>query len=186
MKGLQTVGLILGMAFSVLLIFFIAAQALTDPGGTAGLLIVLAWVTLPIVLAVLAWVRPTIAYPILVAMVALVLLASAVSIPLGRQAWEFEDTHGPVNLMVLLGSLVPLIVLGRAKPTSAGWLMVITIVGSLLLQGISLLIAGQASVVLVFLVLMPPFLVVAILYILAGRQAAPNAAVPTPTVQRTG
>ena len=182
MKGLQVAGVVLGAAFSGLLILFISAEILTDPGGTTGLLLVLAWLTLPAVLTLLALLRPTAAYPVLVVMVGLVLLAAAASIPFALQAWEFEDTHGPINLMILLGALVPLIALGRAMPTRAGWLLIITIVGSLVLQGISLLIVGQASVILVFLVLMPPFIIVAVLLILAGRVAEPAIGAPAEPV----
>lgn len=176
MRGLQTAGFIIGMAFSGLLILFIAGEILTDPGGIAGVLLVLAWLVLPAILAILALLRPAVAYPILVVTVGLVLLAAAVSIPFARQAWEFEDTHGPINLMVLLGTLVPLAALGRAMPARAGWLMIVTIVGSLLLQGMSLLIAGQASVILVFFVLMPPFLIAAALLIASTREAKPATA----------
>lgn len=59
---------------------------------------------------------------------------------------------------------------------TAGWLLIITIVGSLALQGISLLIAGQASVIVVFLVLMPPYLIAAVLLIVSGRDTSPAAA----------
>ena len=172
-KGLQVAGLVLGAAVSGLLILFMSGEILTDPGGVTGLLAVLAWLAVPAVLTILAILRPAAAYPILVATVGLVLLAAAVSIPLARQVWEFEDTHGPINLMILLGALVPLVALGRAMPARAGWLMIITIVGSLALQGISLLIAGQASVIVVFFVLTPPFLISAALLIASARQAEP-------------
>ena len=178
MKGLKTAGFILGMAFSGMLILFIVGEILTDPGGVTGLLLVVAWLALPVVLTIVALLRPAAAYPILVAMVGLVLVAAALSIPLARQAWEFEDTHGPINLMILLGALVPLVALGRAMPARAGWLIIITVFGSLLLQGISLLIVGQASVILVFFVLMPPFLIAAALFIASTRMAKPATAAP--------
>ena len=161
------------------MILFMSGEILTDPGGVTGLLAVLAWLAVPAVLTILAILRPAAAYPILVATVGLVLLAAAVSIPLARQVWEFEDTHGPINLMILLGALVPLVALGKAMPARAGWLMIMTIVGSLLLQGISLLIAGQASVIVVFFVLMPPFLISAALLIASAREATPATAPPT-------
>lgn len=178
MKGLQMAGLILGAAFSSMLILFMSGEILTDPGGATGLLLVLAWLTVPVALTILALLRPAAAYPILVGMVGLVLLAAAASIPLALQTWEFEDTHGPINLMILLGALVPLVALGRAMPTRAGWLMIITIVGSLVLQGISLLIAGQPSVIVLFFALMPPFLIAAVLFIASERGARPAATAP--------
>ena len=53
-------------------------------------------------------------------------------------------------------------------PARAGWLMVVMIAGFVAFQSISLLLAGQWSVILVFAVLMPPFLAVAILFVIAG------------------
>ena len=56
-------------------------------------------------------------------------------------------------------------------PWEAGWLLIVTIAGSLLLQGISLGLVGQWSVVLVFAVLMPPFIAAAVLFVLAAWRA---------------
>lgn len=82
--------------------------------------------------------------------------------------WDFEDTHGPVNLVVLIAALIPLVALGRSMPGRAGWLMIITIAGSVAFQSVSLLLVGQWSVILVFAVLMAPYAAVAILLIIAG------------------
>jgi len=108
------------------------------------------------------------AYPALVVMVALVLIASLVTIPFAGPLWDFEDTHGPINLVVLIAALIPLVALGRSMPGRAGWLMIITIAGSVAFQSVSLLLVGPWSVILVFAVLMAPYAAVAILLIIAG------------------
>ena len=161
-------GSLLGAIFSGLLVLFISGEILSDPGGAQGALFVAVWLALPILLSILAFARPSAAYPVLVVVVGLVLLASLASIPFSSPLWAFEDTHGPINLIVIIGALIPLVALGRAMPARAGWLMVVMIAGFVAFQSISLLFAGQWSVILVFAVLMPPFLAVAILFVVAG------------------
>ena len=167
-------GTLLGAIFSGLLVLFIAGEILSDPGGVPGLVMVTAWLALPVLLSILALVRPGAAYPILV--VGLVLLASLLSIPMAGPLWEFEDTHGPINLLVIIGALIPLVALGRTMPARAGWLMLVAIVGFVGFQSISLLLVGQWSVILVFAVLMPPFLAAATLVVIAGVKERRTAA----------
>lgn len=174
-RALVMVGVILGSGFAGLLVLFIAGEILSDPGGGLGLAMVAAWLCLPLVLSILALWRPRIASPVLMAVVALVLLASLATIPLATQVWEFEDSHGPINLLLLIGALIPLVVLGRAMPWEAGWLIVTTIAGFVTLQAISLGLVGQWSVTLVFIVLMPPFIAAAVLFVIAGRRARSDA-----------
>ncbi|MFM1965399.1 MAG: hypothetical protein RL134_1124 [Actinomycetota bacterium] len=164
-------GVLIGAMFGGLLVFFISGEILSDPGGAQGALFVVAWIALPAALAVLALVRPQAAYPILVVMVGLVLLAALATIPFAQGVWEFEDTHGPINLVVLIGALIPLIALGRAMPWRAGWLLIALIAGAAGLQAISLSLVGQWSVILVFAVLMPPFVAAAILFVIGGARA---------------
>ena len=161
-------GVLLGAAFSGMLVLFLVGEILSDPGGAQGALLVTAWLVLPAVLTILALVRPQAAYPALLAVTGLVLLAALVTIPLAGPVWEFEDTHGPINLLVLIGALIPLVALGRAMPARAGWLMIALIAGFVALQSLSLLLVGQWSVILVFVVLMPPFLAAATLFVIAG------------------
>ena len=161
-------GVLLGAAFSGMLVLFLVGEILSDPGGTQGALLVTAWLALPLILSILALIRPAAAYPALVGVVGLVVLASLVTIPLASAVWEFEDTRGPINLLVLIGALIPLVALGRAMPARAGWLMIVLIAGSMLFQSVSLLLVGQWSVILVFVVLMPPYVAAAVLFVIAG------------------
>jgi len=168
-------GTLLGTIFSGLLVLFIAGEILSDPGGTQGVALVVAWLALPVLLSIFALVRPSAAYPVLAVVVGLVLLAALVAIPMSGAVWEFEDTHGPINLIVIIGTLIPLIALGRAMPARAGLLMLVAIAGFVAFQSISLLLVSQWSVVLVFALLMPPFLAVAILFVIAGVRASRSA-----------
>ena len=161
-------GVTLGAAFSAMLVLFVSGEILTDPGGLVGLGLVLAWLVLPVLLSALALLTPHAAYPVLVVMVAVVVLASLATIPWAGPVWEFEDTHGPINLMVLIAALIPLVALGRSMPRHAGWLMIALMVGSIAFQAVSLLLADQWSVILVFAVLMVPFIAVAVLFVIAG------------------
>ena len=171
-RGLVAAGVILGATFSAMLLLFIAGEMLSDPGGLQGLVMVAAWLIVPLSLTILALASPRVGYPVLSVAVALVILASLVTIPLAHRVWEFEDSHGPINLMVLIGALVPLVALGRAMPARAGWLMIVTMAATLLSQAVGLLLVDQWSVILVMVVLMAPFTAVAILFVLAGRQCS--------------
>jgi hypothetical protein len=164
-------GVLLGAIFGGALVLFVGAEILSDPGGVQGALMVVAWLALPLLLSILALVRPHLACGILMVVVALVLLVSLAAIPLAERIGEFEDTHGPINLLVIIGALIPFVVLGRAMPARAGWLMAALIAGFMILQSVSLLLVGQWSVVLVFVVLMAPFIAVAVLFIIGGVKA---------------
>lgn len=166
-----TLGVILGAVFAAMLVFFIGGEMLADPGGIQGLLFVCAWLVLPAALSILALARPGLASTVLVIVVAIVLVASLATIPWALPVWEFEDTHGPINLVVLIGALIPPIALGRAMPWEAGWLLVATIVGTLISQGISLALIDQWSVIPVFIIVTAPFLAVAVLFVIGGARA---------------
>lgn len=170
-RVLVTLGVILGAVFAAMLVFFIGGEMLADPGGVQGLLFVCAWLVLPAALSILALVQPGVASTVLTVTSALVVLASLVAIPLAREVWEFEDTHGPINLVVLIGALIPLVALGRARPERAGWLLIATIAGSVILQGISLGLVGEWSVIPVFVVVTAPFIAVAVLFVIGGARA---------------
>ena len=164
-------GVLLGAAFSAMILLFIGGEILSDPGGVQGALIVAAWLAAPLILSIVALLWPRVAYPILAIAVAFVVLAALAAIPFAQQVWDFEDTHGPISLLVILGALIPLVALGRAMPGRAGRLMVGLIVGAVVCQAISLGLVGEWSVILVFGVLMPPFIAVAVLFLVGGAQS---------------
>lgn len=164
-------GTLFGVIFSGMIVLFIAGEILSDPGGVQGAVLVLAWLVLPLLLTFLALVHPGGAYPVLVVLVGVVLLSTLAAIPLADAVWEFEDTHGPINLMVIIGALIPLVALGRSMPARAGWLMIAVIAGFVILQAVSLALVGEWSVLAVLTVLMAPFIAVAILFVIAGTKA---------------
>lgn len=174
-------GTLLGAIFGGMLVLFIAGEILSDPGGVQGVVLVLAWLVVPLLLAILALVRPGAGYSVLVVLVGVVLLSTLAAIPLADAVWEFEDTHGPINLMVIIGVLIPLVALGRSMPARAGWLMIAVIAGFSILQAMSLALVGQWSVVLVLMVLMAPFIAVAILFMIAGAKARGQRRSPRPS-----
>jgi len=68
-------------------------------------------------------------------------------------------------------ALIPFVALGRAMPARAEWLMVALIAGFMILPSVRLLLVGQWSVVLVFVVLMAPYAAVAALFVIGGAKA---------------
>lgn len=162
-------GLAVGALFSAAIALFIGGEILSDPGGVQGAGVVALWLGLPLGLAVIALVAPRAAFPVLCVLVAALAASALVGIFFARQVWEFEDSHGPVTLMALIGVLIPLVALGVSMPWRAGLLMAVAIAGSVVLESISLLIVAQPSVIAVFVVVMAPYAVSAAFYLIAGR-----------------
>ena len=168
-RALVTIALILGVLVSVALVLFIGGEMLSDPGGWQGVGWLAAWLVPSLGLAVFALLAPRIAYPVLVIAVGVVIAAAFGSMFLADAVWAFEDTHGPVNLIVQIGLLMPLVALGRAMPRQAGWLIVLAIAAPLAFQSIGLLIVGQWSVIIVLAIVALPYSIVAFLLIVGGR-----------------
>ena len=174
--------LVIGAVVSAALAVFVGGEILSDPGGVQGLAWVVAWLVPPLALSALAlrWTDAT--YPVLVAVVALVCVASVGGVVWAQALWEFEDAHGPVNLLVLVAVLIPLIALGRSLPWEAGWLMAIALSVPLALQAVSLGRVGEWSVIPVLVVVAAPYAVVAALLVVGGRRARPPESVTSSRV----
>ena len=164
-----TGALALGAVVSAGWILMVAGEILSDPGGWVGAAWTAAWLVPSLGLAVVALVWPRIAYPVLVIATGVVSAAAFGAMFAADALWEFEDTHGPVSLLVEIGLLIPITALGRAMPLRAGWLLSLAIAVPLGLQAIRLLLAGQWSVILVLVVVAAPYALVAVLYIIGGR-----------------
>ena len=167
------VALVIGAVVSAALALFVGGEILSDPGGVQGLAWVAAWLLPPLVLSALALRWPDTAYLLLVAVVGLACVVSVGGVVWAQALWEFEDAHGPVNLLVLVAVLIPLIALGRSLPWEAGWLMVVALAVPLALQAVSLGIVGEWSVIPVLVLVAAPYAVVAVLLIVGGRRARP-------------
>ncbi|HET9997486.1 MAG TPA: hypothetical protein VFQ17_08235 [Nocardioides sp.] len=122
---IRLVGFLLGSGFVGLVVLFVSGAALTDPGGWRGVGLTVAWL-LPLVgLSSLALLHPRSAIPV---------LAVLTLLPVGFGAWNvmdhdsvrgWEDSHGPVSLVLLVGVAAGLVVLGLSRPGVAGMLLLI-------------------------------------------------------------
>ena len=168
-RALVTIALILGALVSVALVLFIGGEMLSDPGGWQSVGWLAAWLVPSLGLAVFALLAPRIAYPVLVIAVGVVIAAAFGSMYAADAVWAFEDTHGPLSLLVEIGIVIPVVALGRAMPRQAGWLLVLAIAAPLLLQAIRFGIVGQWSVIPVLVIVALPYGLVAFLYVLGGR-----------------
>ena len=118
-------------AFVVMLIvggffaLFVAGEALTDPGGWAGVALVVVW-ALPLgALAVLGFTRPDQVRAVFVVLTGAV-AAMTLWFVLDRHGWSsFEDRHGPVRTIASFALLFALSFYAWKRPWSGGWMMLI-------------------------------------------------------------
>ena len=171
MKPLHLAALVIGAAATAFFVVAIAVGLFDNPGGVRGVVVLLVWLAIPFVLGVFAAYSPRAAYPVLVVIVGLALIYALTSILAARAVWAFEEANGPVNLMISIAVLAPLVVLGKSLPHKAGVLIILTVVGMFVLQSISLLFVGKSSLILELAVTVPPYLISGGLFWLAGRRA---------------
>lgn len=168
-RALIIVGFIVGLLTAGFWSLFIAAEILSDPGGVTGLLWVAAWLVPMAVLILLTLFAPGVARVVLMVLVGMFVIAIIATI-IFANAWnDFENTHGPVSLVVAVALATPLVLLGRARPYVAGLLLVITVVVPIIAAMIAFLgvrtIGGGIAMITVGI----PFLVSAGLYLVAAR-----------------
>ncbi len=152
---LRTGAAIMGV-FTVLAAIVIVGYALQDPGGTAAILITLAWVVPMLILAVSAWFWPAATSPLLLAL-ASSFIAACVWLAFDPAALRsFVSENGPIIAVSVVALAFPAAVLGLKRAALAGWLLValgvlplvITIiarsgpVGSIIAASVIPLIAG--------------------------------------------
>jgi hypothetical protein len=128
-------------------------------------------------LCLLAYVRPSVAAPVL-AVVALAPITFGVMFLLDFDRWTaWEDQHGPLSLVLLVVVAAPLAVLGLARPTAAGALMLAAALVPVLFSTIG---AGSdwARPLSIGLVI-TPVVVSAVLFLLAGREGARSGRIAT-------
>ena len=147
--------------FTVLAAIVIVGYAMQDPGGTAAMLITLAWVVPMLILAVSAWFWPAPTAPLLLAL-ASSFIAACVWLAFDPAALRsFVSENGPIIAVSVVALAFPAAVLGLKRTALAGWLLValgvlplvITIiarsgpVGSITAASVVPLIAGISYVV---------------------------------------
>jgi hypothetical protein len=159
-------------AFTVLAGLFVSGYALADPGGPEGIMLVLSWAVALAVLAVLAWLRPTWATPVLALLTALLVVAG-IWFALDSVSWrEFENANGPVRAVAVLVLAFPAAVLGLKRTAAAGWLLLALGLGPIAFSALGNL-AGVVSLSAVSVI---P-LITGLLYLVAARMT--RAAVST-------
>jgi hypothetical protein len=167
MSVLRWLGFAVMAGFAGLAGLILVGYTASDPGGWQALGLVAA-VGVPLaLLCLLAYLRPSVALPVL-AVGVLAPVGFGVLQLLDYQRWNaWEDTHGPLGLVLLLAVAVPLAVLGLSRPRAAGWLMLAAALAPVLLATIG---AGAdwARPLSIGLVLLP-VAASGTLFVLAGR-----------------
>ena len=167
------------LGFVGLMGLFIGGDAVTDPGGWAGIGGTALWVLAMLGLLLLALYRPG------AAMVVLVVAACA---PLAFGVWSlvdygaahgWEDSHGPLSLVLVMSICAPAAVVGLVRPRAAGALIL-----TVSLVPLALAAVGAASQFLEPLsvgLVLAPLVASGIVFLWSARQPArPRPAAPLP------
>ena len=121
--ALTRTGAVLMAVFTVLGGAFIGGYAMDEAGGTAGLLMILAWAVPMLVLAALAWFWPAGTAPLLTALTAALIAVSVWFALDPGMARSFQDDNGPVLAVGVVALAFPAAVLGLKRTGTAGWLL---------------------------------------------------------------
>ena len=152
--------------FTVLAGIVIVGYALQDPGGTAGMLITLAWVVPMLILAAAAWFWPAPTAPLLLALSS-AFIAACIWLAFDPAALRsFVSDNGPVIAVSVVALAFPAAVLGLKRTALAGWLLVVLGVLPLMIT----LIARSGPVGSLTAASVVP-LIAGISYLLAARMA---------------
>lgn len=150
--------------FMVLAGLFISSFALADPGGTEGVMLVVSWALPMTGFALLAWLRPEWAAPVLTLLTAL-MVAAGIWFAVDSASWRaFENANGPVRAVAVLVLAFPAAVLGLKRTAVAGWLLLTLGLGPI---GFSAL-GSLAGVVPLSAISVVP-LITGLLYLVAAR-----------------
>ena len=163
------VALAVGVGPAAMWTLFVSAEILSDPGGWRGLGFVILWVLPILALAALALRRPDWAAPVMTALVGVWVAASLLTVWFATAWAQYEDTHGPIGLVVMLGLCVPLVLLGRARALHAGILLLIAVITPIVCGIAAMLVTWTVGGGIVLVVIGGPFLVSGVLLVLAGR-----------------
>jgi hypothetical protein len=170
--GAQTqveVALAVGVLPAAMVTFFVCAEILSDPGGWQGLGIVVVWVLPMLALAALALRRPDWAASVMTTLVGGWVAVSLLTLVFATAWAQYEDTHGPIGLIVMLALCVPLVLLGRARALRAGILLLIAVITPILCGIAAMLVTSTVGGGIVLVMIGGPFLVSGVLLVLAGR-----------------
>lgn len=167
-KVLVAIALVAGIAISAFWMLFIAAEMVSDPGGWFGVLYAAALIVPVLILGVLAWFAPRIAAYVLTALVALYVAANLATMFFGTAWAGFEDTHGPIGLIVAVVLCVPALVLGREYPLLAGVLLLSATLVPVLVSIVAVWGLGVVGGGIAMVTVGMPFILGGVLLIIAG------------------
>ena len=121
--ALVRTGAVLMAVFTVFGGAFIGGYAMEEPGGSAGLTVLLAWAAPMLALAALAWFGPAGTAPLLMALTA-AFVALCVWFAIDpATARSFQATNGPVLAVGAVALAFPAAILGLKRTALAGWLL---------------------------------------------------------------
>lgn len=159
-------GAVIMAVFTVLAAIVIVGDTLQDPGGTAGLLMTLAWVVPMLILAAGAWFWPAPTAPLLLALSS-AFIAACIWLAFDPAALRsFVSDNGPVIAVSVVALAFPAAVLGLKRTALGGWLLASLGVLPLVIT----LIARSGPVVSLTAVSVVP-LIAGISYVIAARIA---------------
>ncbi|NUU31956.1 hypothetical protein [Arthrobacter sp. C9C5] len=121
--ALTRAGAVLMAVFTVFGGAFIGGYAMEEPGGPAGLTVLLAWAGPMLVLAALAWFWPAGAAPLLVALTAAFVALCVWFAVDSTMARSFQEVNGPVLAVGVVALAFPAAILGLKRTALAGWLL---------------------------------------------------------------
>ncbi|RKR19514.1 hypothetical protein [Arthrobacter oryzae] len=116
-------GAVIMAVFTVLAAVVIVGDTLQAPGGTAGLLLTLAWVVPMLILAAGAWFWPAPTAPLLLALSS-AFIAACIWLAFDPAALRsFVSDNGPVIAVSVVALAFPAAVLGLKRTALGGWLL---------------------------------------------------------------
>ena len=180
-QPLVLLALVIGGAFAALWGLFMVGELVSDPGGWYGLGLAALFVVPVLALGALALWRPAWAAPLLTVLVGLWVVAAVLSVVFADEWQAFEDTHGPISLILMLALSVPLLALGRTRSMLAGVLLLVA-TSVPLVTGVAWVAAGAGfGGTLVLLIMGMPFIAAGVLLVAVGvldRRAATGSPPP--------
>ncbi|GAA2161880.1 hypothetical protein GCM10009845_12600 [Pedococcus bigeumensis] len=156
------------LGFGALVTLFVGGDAVTDPGGWAGIGGTAVFVLVVGALCLLAWYHAGASFAV---------LAVAASAPLAFGVWslvdygaahDWEDSHGPLSLVLVVAICAPAGVAGLFRPRAAGYLILTVSVVPLLLAAVGA--TSHFYEPLSVGLLLAPIVASGILFLLSGRQ----------------
>ena len=178
--GLRWSALAVTLGFAALVTLFVGGAAVTDPGGWTGIGGTTVLVLALLGLSLLGLYRPR---------ATLAVLTVAAFAPLAFGLWslvdygaahDWEDSHGPLSLVLVVALCAPAGVAGLLRPRAAGYFMLTVSVVPVLLAAVGA--ASDFYEPLLGGLLLAPLIASGVLFLLSGRQQGqPRRLAPLPS-----